>query len=68
MNTQFHTPSFGDDVFDVGDASTSTPSGSMLAGNLNNSFAYQQQTPTSTQVSKFISDFCTVLLYFLQRS
>ncbi|TMW51886.1 hypothetical protein DOY81_003015 [Sarcophaga bullata] len=56
MNTQFHTPSFGDDAFDLGDASTSTPSGSMLAGSLvNNSFAYQQQTPTSTQTKRMIN-------------
>lgn len=54
MNTQFHTPSFGDDVFDLGDSTTSTPTGSMLAGNIvNNSYGYQQQTPTSTQVSEF---------------
>lgn len=51
MNTQFHTPSFGDEVFDLGDASTSTPTSSFISGNpvnhVNSSYMYQQETPPS---------------------
>ncbi|XP_023291525.2 TOX high mobility group box family member 4-B isoform X1 [Lucilia cuprina] len=58
MNTQFHTPSFGDELFDMGDASSnSTPTANFLGGHGVNTatYMYQQQQHTPTTTKRMIS-------------
>lgn len=50
MSAQFHTPTFHDVFFDIGDAPTSTPTSALIAGNNNPAFSYQQQTPPSVRL------------------
>lgn len=62
MNTQFHTPSFGDEIFDLGDGTISTPTSSGFMGgnsvnNLNttsNWYQHQQTPPSVGNVEKTI--------------
>lgn len=57
MNTQFHTPSFGDEVFDMGDATS--PTSSFVSGHPvnNSSYMYQQQQQTPTSVGREILSY-----------
>uniref|UniRef100_A0A1A9WT74 HMG box domain-containing protein n=1 Tax=Glossina brevipalpis TaxID=37001 RepID=A0A1A9WT74_9MUSC len=51
MNTQFHIPSFGDEVFDLNDdgsnSNSVTNANGMLSANNNSSYMYPQQTEQS---------------------
>ncbi|KAM7357179.1 uncharacterized protein ACRADG_002654 [Cochliomyia hominivorax] len=60
MNTQFHTPSFGDEMFDLGEGSTSTPSSNFIGvenpvNNISSSNWYQQHEKTPPSTKRMIS-------------